>query len=135
MKYMTKHWKLKISNYNSGRIAEFICRMYMRLHGYRIVAKNYRCGSGKNTPYGELDFVAVKKNKIVFCEVKKRKDTKNFWSALSYTQRQRIMRGGQYFIKANPKYKSYTIQFDVFWIQLPFKIKHIKNALYSDKIN
>lgn len=135
MTSMNKLWKLKISNYNSGKIAEFICRIYMRLLGYRIIAKNYRCGSGKNTPYGELDFVAIKKKKIIFCEVKKRKASKNFWSALSYNQQQRIMRGGLYFIKSNPKYKSYSMQFDVFWIQLPFRIKRIKNALYIDKIN
>lgn len=132
---MIKPWKLKISSYNSGKLAEFICRQYMRLHGYRIIAKNYRCGSGKNTPYGELDFIATKGRKIIFCEVKKRKNTKNFWSALSNNQQQRIMRGGQYFIKANPKYKSYSMQFDVFWIKLPFNIKRIKNALYYDKVH
>ena len=41
---MIKLWKLKIKPYNSGKLAEFICRLYMRLSGYRIIAKNYRCG-------------------------------------------------------------------------------------------
>lgn len=70
---MKKLWNLKITPYKSGQLAEFVCRLYMRLHGYRIIAKNYKCGSGKKTSCGELDFVAAKGKRIVFCEVKKRK--------------------------------------------------------------
>lgn len=133
MKFMIKLWKLKIKPYNSGKLAEFICRLYMRLSGYRIIAKNYRCGSGKNTPCGEIDFIAVKKKRIVFCEVKKRNSSKSFWKSLSYNQQQRILRGGRYFINANPQFKKYTSQYDVFWIRLPFSIKRFKNALFIDK--
>ena len=130
---MKKHWKLKIKTYNSGKLAEFICRCYMRCLGYKIIAKNYRCGSGKNTPYGEIDFIATKKNRIIFCEVKKRNSQKSFWKALSYKQQQRILLGGRYFINANPKYKKYITQYDVFWIKLPFSIKRFKNALFVDR--
>ncbi len=129
---MKKLWKLKTSNKVSGNIAEWLCRVYMRLHGYRIIAKNYLCGSGKKTPCGELDFIAVKNKTIVFCEVKKRQHNEDFLKALSYNQQQRILRGGQYFIKRNPQYSGYTIQFDVFFVKLPFHIERIKNALSSD---
>ena len=57
----------------------------------------------------------------------------SFWKALSYNKQQRILRGGKYFIKANPKYKKYIIQYDVFWIKLTFNIKRFKNALFIDK--
>ena len=90
---MKKLWNLKITPYKSGQLAEFVCRLYMRLHGYRIIAKNYKCGSGKKTSCGELDFVAAKGKRIVFCEVKKRKRSADFLYALSYKQQQRIMRG------------------------------------------
>ena len=96
---MKKLWNLKITPYKSGQLAEFVCRLYMRLHGYRIIAKNYKCGSGKKTSCGELDFVAAKGKRIVFCEVKKRKRSADFLYALSYKQQQRIMRGGEYFMK------------------------------------
>ena len=79
---MKKPWKLKIKTYNSGKIAEFICRLYMRCLGYKIIAKNYRCGSGKNTPYGEIDFIATKNKHLIFCEVKKRNSQNSFWKAL-----------------------------------------------------
>lgn len=110
-----------------------MCRMYMRFHGYRIIAKNYRCGTGKKTPFGELDFVAIKGNIIVFCEVKKRQSNMEFLRALSYQQQQRILNGGQYFMRANPKYKKYEMRFDVFFVKLPFVIKHLKNAIYRNR--
>jgi len=130
---MTKLFKLRITANQSGKIAEFMCRMYMRFHGYRIIAKNYRCGTGKKTPFGELDFVAIKGNIIVFCEVKKRQSNMEFLRALSYQQQQRILNGGQYFLRANPKYKKYEMRFDVFFVKLPFVIKHLKNAIYRNR--
>lgn len=130
--FMTKRFRLKITTNQSGKIAEFMCRMYMRFLGYRIVAKNYRCGTGKKTPFGELDFVAVKGKTIVFCEVKKRQNDMEFLRALSYQQQQRILNGGQYFLRANPKYKQYEMRFDVFFVKLPFSIKWLKNAIYRD---
>jgi len=130
---MTKLFKLRITANQSGKIAEFMCRMYMRFHGYRIIAKNYRCGTGKKTPFGELDFVAIKGNIIVFCEVKKRQSNMEFLRALSYQQQQRILNGGQYFMRANPKYKKYEMRFDVFFVKLPFVIKHLKNAIYRNR--
>ena len=133
MMFMKKHWKLKIKPYNSGKLAELICRWYMRFLGYRIIAKNYRCGSGKKTPYGEIDFIATKGKRIVFCEVKKRNSNSSFWKALSPNQQQRILRGGRFFINENHKYRKYTIQYDIFWIKLPFSIKRFKNALFIDK--
>ena len=130
---MKKPYKLKISAKLSGNIAEFLCRLYMRCHGYRIVAKNYICGTGKKTAYGELDFVAVKGKTIVFCEVKQRQSNMDFLYALSYQQQQRILNGGQYFLRANPKYKKYEMRFDVFFVKLPFSIKWLKNAVYRDR--
>ena len=134
MTFMKKLCKLKISPYKSGSVAEFLCRMYMRMHGYQIIAKNYICGAGKKTPYGELDFVAVKDKTIVFCEVKKRQNDVDFLKALSIKQQERILNGGQYFMHTNPKYKNYSMRFDVFFVKLPLSIKWIKNAIYRDRI-
>ncbi len=131
---MKKLWKLKISPYNSGRIAEFICRLYMILHGYRIVEKNYRINNKRKTIYGEVDFIAQKGKKLYFCEVKKRKNKKNFMFALTPKQQQRIMLTGENFLKSNKKYKNFSMQFDVFFIILPFNIKRVSNALYYDRI-
>lgn len=134
MMFMKKPYSLKINTHKSGKAAEFICRCYMRLSGYRIVAKNYRCGRGKNTPYGELDFIALKHNTLVFCEVKKRKKNSDFLFALSSNQQKRLLNGAQYFIRKNPQFSSFSQRFDVFFVRFPFYVKHIKNALHRDFI-
>ena len=36
-------------------------------------------------------------------------------------------------MRANPKYKKYEMRFDVFFVKLPFGIKHLKNAIYRDR--
>ena len=131
---MKKLWKLKITPYKSGKIAELLCRMYMRLLGYSIIAKNHITGSGKKTFCGEIDFIAKKKNKIIFCEVKKRKNKNEIFRALSPKQQKRIINGAMSFIKNNKKYRNCIIQFDVFFVILPFKIKRIKNAFRCDNI-
>ncbi|MBR5154595.1 MAG: YraN family protein [Alphaproteobacteria bacterium] len=132
---MKKLLKLKITPYNSGILAEFLCRMYMRILGYRIIAKNYRSRTkGRRTPYGELDFVAIKKQRIVFCEVKKRKNDTDFCKALPLKQQKRIVNGGLNFLRQNKKFSSYKMEFDVFFVILPFKIKRIKNAIYYDNV-
>ena len=132
--FMIKHLKSKITPYKSGYIAEFICRLYMLLRGYRIVAKNYNCGSGKKTPFGEIDFIAIKNKRIFFCEVKKRNNNKDFLSAISKQQQQRIINGSNYFLKHNKKYQSYFIEYDIFFVKPPFEIKRIRNAFNLDKV-
>ena len=131
---MKEQYKSKITPYNSGKIAEFICRMYMRIHGYRIIAKNYKTGSGRNTPFGEIDFIAAKKNKIVFCEVKKRKNKNDFLRALTNKQQIRIKNSAQAFMKTHKSYKNFSMQFDVFFVILPFNIRRIKNAIVMNEI-
>ncbi|MBR5598835.1 MAG: YraN family protein [Alphaproteobacteria bacterium] len=107
----------------------------MRILGYKIIAKNYRATKkGRRTPFGEIDFIASKNKRIVFCEVKKRNKDTDFCKALSYKQQQRILNGGANFLRQNKKYSSFSIEFDVFFVKFPFKIKRIKNALYCDKI-
>ena len=49
-----------------GRRAEFIASWWLRLHGWRILARRAR------TPLGEVDLVAKKGRMIAFVEVKAR---------------------------------------------------------------
>ena len=130
--FMNVPFKLKMNKYRIGHIAEILCRIYMFFHGYKVIAHNYKSGTGKKNSCGEIDFIVQKRKTIVFCEVKQRKDRSAFLFALTRQQQKRIMNGAQFFMKTHPQYTSFSMRFDVFFVQFPYKIKHIKNALYSD---
>ena len=115
-----------MTNNKSGKIAEFMARMFLRFKGYRIIEKNFK--TGKNMNIGEIDFVALKNNCLVFVEVKKRSSLEKAAYAVSENQQKRIIRGAEFFLKTHQKYRSCDIRFDVVLIAFPFKIKHLKNA-------
>ena len=115
-----------MNNYAKGKFAEFLARLYMRLHGYSIVAKNYV--SGRGTTAGEIDFIAKRGKLLVFAEVKQRSSLDNAAYAIKPEQQQRLIRGARNFIKHNPQYIGYDMRFDAILINLPFSIRHISNA-------
>jgi putative endonuclease len=56
---------------DSGRIGEDLAHRYLRRHGCRVVARNYRPRSAA----GEIDLVAWQGGTLVFVEVKTREGT------------------------------------------------------------
>lgn len=57
-----------MSTYNRqfGNWGEQIAAQFLEMHGFVILARNYR------TPYGEIDIIVQKEDLIVFVEVKTR---------------------------------------------------------------
>ncbi len=84
------------TTYRRGLWAEFLARMYLRLHGYRIVACRYV--TGKNTHRAEIDIIARRKNTLVFIEVKSRPDVRTAFAAITTTQRFRLRRAAETYI-------------------------------------
>ena len=119
-----------MNNYARGKWAEFMARMYMRLHGYRIVACNFITGRG--TTAGEVDFIAYRAQTLVFVEVKERQSLTEAAYAISQQQRQRIIRGAQSFLQQNKQFKNYDMRFDAILVVLPWHIEHIANAWMSE---
>ena len=115
-----------MNNYAKGKRAEFLARLYMILHGYRIIARNYTIGRG--TAAGEIDFVAKRGHCVVFVEVKQRQTIDAAAYAISEKQKSRLVRGAECFIKDNPQYNGYDLRFDAILISLPWKIEHIRSA-------
>jgi putative endonuclease len=54
----------------TGRRGEDLAAEYLKLRGYRIIERNYRC------PFGEIDIVARQGEAIVFIEVKTRRSAR-----------------------------------------------------------
>jgi len=51
-----------------GRFAEWLCLWHLRLHGWRILARGWRC------PSGEIDILARRGRVLAIIEVKSRNE-------------------------------------------------------------
>ena len=78
----------KTTSYHAGLRAEFIARMYLRLHGFRILHNRYI--TGRNTHRAEIDIIARRGNLIVFIEVKSRPDIRTAFDAITAPQAHRL---------------------------------------------
>ena len=72
------------TSYAKGLFAEFLARMYLRLHGFSILSNRYI--TGRNTHRAEIDIIAKRKNLIIFVEVKCHKTHESAWSAIGTVQ-------------------------------------------------
>ncbi len=114
------------SNYQSGKYAEKLVCSFLRLKRYNILCTNFITGRG--TGAGEVDIIALKKDTVVFIEIKKRKDLETAAYAISEKQKQRIYNGAESFLQKHPEYQNHNARFDAILVELPFKINHIQNA-------
>ena len=85
-----------MNSYKSGLFAEFLARMYLRVHGFHIVYSRYI--TGRNTGRAEIDIIARRKNLMIFVEVKRRPDIKTAWDAITPAQSVRLRRAAEGFI-------------------------------------
>jgi len=69
-----------------GRRAEDIAAWWLRLKGYRILAKRVR------TPFGEVDLVIRRGTTLVFVEVKARADAASAAASISQMNQRRVSR-------------------------------------------
>src|SRR5690606_32778513 len=75
---------LRRAAYHRGRRAERLATWWLRLKGYRVLARGWR------SRLGEIDLIATRGNVVVFVEVKRREEE---WKALqAVSLRQRIGR-------------------------------------------
>ena len=77
-----------MNTYYTGLFSEWRAKMFLRLHGYRILKSRYV--TGKNTNRAEIDIIAKRKNVIAFIEVKCRPDLQTALDAVTPAQIQRL---------------------------------------------
>jgi len=107
--------------YNYGKYAENFACLYLRLKGYKIIERRFK------TKMGEIDLIAINKNRLVFVEVKARKG-KNIDEVLLKQQMTRIINASSFFIIKNKKFTNYSVRFDLIIVRSFFRLEHIKNA-------
>ena len=88
--------RFNMNSYESGLFAEFLAKMYLRLHGFHIVRSRYI--TGRHTGRAEIDIIARRRNLMIFIEVKRRPDIQTGWSAITPTQSVRLRRAAESFI-------------------------------------
>ena len=104
--------------------------MILRLKGYRIVARGYRC------PVGEIDIVARRGSVLAIVEVKARASEEEALNALGARQRRRVERAALAWLAAHGAHQGYVrapvIRFDLMIVCPGRWPRHLINAWRSD---
>ena len=109
--------------YSVGLWSEAIALTWLCLKGYRPLARRAR------TPVGEIDLVMRKGQTIAFVEVKARPTKEDGLSAVSPSQRARIVRAATYLTAEKPAWSACNLRFDVVIVTGRWHLPtHILNA-------
>lgn len=119
---------MKSLNKPIGNYGEDIASNFLTSNGYKIIKRNYF------KKFGEIDIICLKKDILVFVEVKSRYQ-KNFGSGIEYITKKkinRIKKLTEYFL-LEKQITNYFVRFDIVEIyfnynDLKHKIIHTKDA-------
>lgn len=109
-----------------GRLAEWLCLWHLRLHGWRILARGWRC------PAGEIDILARRGTVLAVIEVKSRGEIPAAAAALAPRQRRRIARAAQAFLIARPDLAGLDLRFDLMLVAPHRLPRHWRGAWRAD---
>jgi putative endonuclease len=84
-----------------------MCCWLLRLRGWRIVGRGWRC------PAGEIDIIARRGRVLAVIEVKSRTQVEDAAAALTRRQRRRIARAAEALLQARPDFGTLDLRFDV----------------------
>lgn len=107
-----------------GRRAETFAVLWLRLKGWRILARRYR------TPVGEIDIVARRRGMLAFVEVKARGSAELGMEALAPAQARRVRRAAEAWIAGHPGHDRLTLRFDLIVVapwRLPLHLPNLQD--------
>lgn len=113
-----------------GRRAEDVCAIALRLKGYRILARRFRC------PAGEIDIVARRGGTLAIVEVKARTTVAAAMESLTARQRTRLERAALAFLAGGAAgfvpQSDFSLRFDLM-VVTPWRWpRHLANAWQPD---
>lgn len=106
-----------------GVIGEWTGSLSLVVKGYRILARRHR------TPYGEIDIIAVRRGRVAFVEVKRRRTIEEARAALTPAQATRVGRAADHWLSRNPRYSDHEIGLDALLVVSGRWPHHLPNAL------
>jgi putative endonuclease len=115
------------SAWRRGRGAETLCVWWLRLHGWRILARGYR------VPSGEIDIIARRGSTVAAIEVKARDSAEDALYAVTPRQQRRVARAFEHFLAGRPDLAAAgTLRFDVMLV-VPGRLpRHVADAWRPD---
>ena len=114
--------------YARGRRGERIAAWWLRLKGYRVLARGFRC------PAGEVDLIARRGSILAIVEVKHRDSLAVAGEAVGPRQQHRVRRAAEHFLQRRPDLAGLQLRFDAVLLvprQLP---RHLKDAWNADTL-
>jgi len=117
---------MDFSNKELGRWGEKKACNYLIKNNYIIIEKNYR------TRIGEIDIIVKKDEKIIFVEVKTRRNN-NFGipvKAVNSLKQKKIRNIAKHYLNSG-EFSNYLVRFDVIGISIngkKAKLRHLKNV-------
>lgn len=109
-----------------GLRAEAIAALWLRLCGWRILARRFR------TPVGEIDLIARRGATLAIIEVKARNDLMTALDAVSAHSRRRIERAAEVFLAGRPGAGKFSPRFDIIVIRPWRRPRHLRDAWRPD---
>ena len=106
----------------SGRRAEIFCALWLMAKGYRIL------GFRLKTPQGEIDLLVQKGSVIVVVEVKRRVSLETALEAVTWRQRERLVRAAQALAARRPALTGAAVRLDLIALAPGRLPRHIADA-------
>ena len=113
--------------YGRGRRAETLAAWWLRLKGYRILARGFRVAAG------EIDLIARRGRLIALVEVKARPTLDAARNAILPRQRERIARAAEVFLQRHPELAGLDLRFDVVLLAPGQRPHHLPNAWHIEQ--
>jgi len=108
-------------HFRTGRRAEDLAALYLRLRGFTIVARRFRARSG------EADIIARRGRLLVFAEVKARASLDEALFAVTFRNRARVSAAAAAFVAHRPAFAACDIRYDIIAVK-GWRIRHIPAA-------
>lgn len=109
-----------------GRRGEALAAWWLRLKGYRILARGFR------TPVGEIDLVARRGRVLAMVEVKRRARMASALEAIGPRQQARIARAAEAFLQRHRGLAGLELRFDSLVIVPGRRPRHLVDAWRPD---
>jgi len=109
-----------------GRVAEWLCLWHLRLRGWHILARDWRC------PAGEIDILARRGKVLAVIEVKSRGEIATAATALAPRQRRRINRAAEAFLLQRSDLAGLDLRFDLMLVAPLRPPRHWRGAWRAD---